>query len=319
MDEKSDELADQAYESVKSSVTSAWRYAAGYATQMFTEEDLEAEALLVQGEQEPLILNRLQAQLYALATDPETFLTDPIDEVESWKTWKSDLEKRQGEISDLMVNNPNIRKNYSQLGILNFPAFFHWFKLIFSVPDKVNHNLFWDRYFFKVHLIELQENKRQVLKKRAEQVKDEEINWEEFDEDSSKIPDEVQDKLLKDYEKELKAESSLKKELNIKEKQNTPDKGGSIFCLDAEGFVFFKLDKPRCFQIWTLELYFLITEETSSDDWERLSSGEKSPRKQSKEEVSKEKNTRKVLLSYNRSVTRWIFPIVKHPSPYLNF
>ena len=125
MDEKSDELADQAYESVKSSVTSAWRYAAGYATQMFTEEDLEAEALLVQGEQEPLILNRLQAQLYALATDPETFLTDPIDEVESCKTWKSDLEKRQGEISDLMVNNPNIRKNYSQLGILNFPAFFH--------------------------------------------------------------------------------------------------------------------------------------------------------------------------------------------------
>ena len=46
MDEKSDELADQAYGSVKSSVTSAWRYAAGYATQMFTEEDLEAEALL---------------------------------------------------------------------------------------------------------------------------------------------------------------------------------------------------------------------------------------------------------------------------------
>ena len=46
MDEKSDELADQAYGSVKSSVTSAWRYAAGYATQMFAEEDLEAEALL---------------------------------------------------------------------------------------------------------------------------------------------------------------------------------------------------------------------------------------------------------------------------------
>ena len=46
MDEKSDEFADQAYGSVKSSVTSAWRYAAGYATQMFTEEDLEAEALL---------------------------------------------------------------------------------------------------------------------------------------------------------------------------------------------------------------------------------------------------------------------------------
>ena len=39
-------MADQAYVSVKDSVSSAWRYAAGYATQMFTEEDLEAEALL---------------------------------------------------------------------------------------------------------------------------------------------------------------------------------------------------------------------------------------------------------------------------------
>ena len=50
----------------------------GYATQMFTEEDLEAEALLVKdGDQEPVIMNRLQAQLYALASDPATFLSDP--------------------------------------------------------------------------------------------------------------------------------------------------------------------------------------------------------------------------------------------------
>ena len=66
-------------------------------------------------------------------------------------------------ISDLMVANANVRKNYSTL-----------------VPDKVNHNLFWNRYFFKVHLIELQENKRQQLKARAEasvNANDEEINW----------------------------------------------------------------------------------------------------------------------------------------------
>ena len=117
IDEKSDELADQAFVSVKSSVTSAWRYAAGYATQMFTEEDLEAEALLVQGQQqEPVILNRLQAQLYALATDPDTFLTENHpDDADEFNAWKCDLDKRQGEISDLMVNNANIRKNYSTL------------------------------------------------------------------------------------------------------------------------------------------------------------------------------------------------------------
>merc|ERR1711953_620909 len=230
LDEKSDEVADQAFESVKTSVTSAWRYAAGYATQMFTEEDLEAEALLVKdGDQEPVIMNRLQAQLYALASDPATFLSDPDpdDQVE-YEKWKCDLDKRQGEISDLMVANANVRKNYSTL-----------------VPDKVNHNLFWNRYFFKVHLIELQENKRQQLKARAEasvNANDEEINWDDVaDIAPNAIPENVQEKLLKDYEKELSQAKISSKKVSDKE-------------------------------------------ETSSDDWEKLSTGEKSPRKQSKEE-----------------------------------
>merc|ERR1712200_321496 len=135
-----------------------------------------------------------------------------------------------GEISDLMVNNVNIRKNYSSL-----------------VPEKVNHNLFWTRYFFKVHLIELQESKRQMLKKRAAEVSSANA--------AKDIPDDVQDKLLSEYEKELieakvkKVDQNLKTQLKIKDKQTSPDK-----------------------------------EETSSDDWEKLSSGEKSPRKQSKDE-----------------------------------
>ena len=146
-----------------------------------------------------------------------------------YEKWKCDLDKRQGEISDLMVANANVRKNYSTL-----------------VPDKVNHNLFWNRYFFKVHLIELQENKRQQLKARAEasvNANDEEINWDDVADIASNaaIPENVQEKLLKDYEKELRSSAKNKK---------VSDK-----------------------------------EETSSDDWEKLSTGEKSPRKQSKEEV----------------------------------
>ena len=73
--------------------------------------------LLVQGQQqEPVILNRLQAQLYALATDPDTFLTEPHpDDADEFSAWKPELDKRQGEISELMVSNANIRKNYSAL------------------------------------------------------------------------------------------------------------------------------------------------------------------------------------------------------------
>ena len=56
------------------------------------------------------------------------------------------------------------------------------------------------------------------------------------------IPENVQEKLLKDYEKELSQAKISSKKVSDKE-------------------------------------------ETSSDDWEKLSTGEKSPRKQSKEEV----------------------------------
>jgi len=248
IDEKSDELADQAFDSVKTGVNSAWKFAAGYTSQMFKEEDLEAEALLVrEGEQEPVELTRLQAQLYALAADQDTFLAEPhADDLAEYEAWKCDLDKRQGEISELMISNANIRKHFSTL-----------------VPEKVTHKLFWTRYFFKVHLIELQENRRQILKKRAAEVasknENEENNWDDVADladnpTSNTIPAEVQEKLLSEYEKELieskvnKVQKDLKKELNLKDKQTTPDK-----------------------------------EETSSDDWEKLSSGSKSPRKQSKE------------------------------------
>lgn len=250
IDEKSDELADQAFDSVKTSVNSAWKFAAGYTSQMFREEDLEAEALLVrEGEQEPVELTRLQAQLYALAADQDTFLAEPhADDLAEYEAWKCDLDKRQGEVSELMISNANIRKHFSTL-----------------VPEKVTHKLFWTRYFFKVHLIELQENRRQILKKRAAEVasknENEENNWDDVADladnptPSNTIPADVQEKLLSEYEKELieskvnKVQKDLKKELNLKDKQTTPDK-----------------------------------EETSSEnDWEKLSSGSKSPRKQSKE------------------------------------
>ena len=80
------------------------------------------------------------------------------------------------------------------------------------MPSTVPHKLFWARYFFKVgsfhffkivpilplsrqvHLIDKQEVKRQVLKKRAEETKvdsDSEINWDEDEElEGPEIPGE---------------------------------------------------------------------------------------------------------------------------------
>jgi len=181
LDEVTDDMAETAINGVSKGASSLWNMASGYASQMFTEDDLEATPVLVGTSHEPIILDRLQAQLHALASDGTTYTSDPDPGdslAEDWVGWLAelDLDRRQGEISELMINNTNIRKHYSSL-----------------VPGTVQHKLFWARYFYKVHLIEKQEVKRQVLKKRAEQTKadsDNDINWDE-DEDDLETVDEI--------------------------------------------------------------------------------------------------------------------------------
>ena len=80
-------------------------------------------------------------------------------------------------------------------------------------------------------------------------------------------------------------QKDLKKELNLKDKQTTPDKGIEIIFSTS-----FSSNSPCRYQTpcnivnWIYNEIFIISlEETSSDDWEKLSSGSKSPRKQSKE------------------------------------
>jgi len=213
LDEVTDEMAEAAINGVTKSASTFWNMASGYASQMFTEEDLEATPVLVGSNSEPIILDRLQAQLHALASDPTTYTKDPDPQdalAEDWTKYLAtlDLDPRQGEISELMINNGHIRKHYSNL-----------------VPSTVQHKLFWARYFFKVHLVEKQEVKRQVLKKRAEQAKidsDSEINWDDDEElDGGDIPDAVQEKLLSDYEKELKTNNQ--KPSHAKKGSNTSD------------------------------------------------------------------------------------------------
>ena len=138
LDEVTDDMAETAINGVAKGASSFWNMASGYASQMFTEDDLEATPVLVGTSHEPIILDRLQAQLHALASDQGTYTTDPDPGdslAEDWVSWLAELEldRRQGEISELMINNTNIRKHYSTL-----------------VPGTVQHKLFWARYFYKV-------------------------------------------------------------------------------------------------------------------------------------------------------------------------
>ena len=114
IDEITDEMAESALTEVSKGATNLWSMASGYASQMFVEDDLEATPVMVGNDHEPIILDRLQAQLHALASDQDTFTSDPHPSdcpSEEWTAWLAglDLDKRQGEISELMINNNNIR------------------------------------------------------------------------------------------------------------------------------------------------------------------------------------------------------------------
>ena len=65
LDDKTDVMADKALEGVKKSVSSFWQYASGYAQQIFTEEDLASEAMIIK-DNNPVLMDRLQVSGFGI-------------------------------------------------------------------------------------------------------------------------------------------------------------------------------------------------------------------------------------------------------------
>ncbi|KAK7080856.1 BSD domain-containing protein 1 [Halocaridina rubra] len=165
-------------------------------------DDADQEAIIIRNQQ-PVILNRLQAAIYAISQDAATFLTDPEGEEKQYEEWLQtfDLESKQTELSDLLVNNQPLRHNYTAL-----------------VPAQVSHVVFWHRYFYKINQLEAADARRQELKQRAEKSSsDNDLVWDE-DEDFGgdiDITEEMQAQLLEDYQREC--EEQGKKSANKKD------------------------------------------------------------------------------------------------------
>lgn len=118
----------------------------------------------------PITLDRVKAQLFALQSDVNTYTEDlgPKDnKFQPWVERNFDLEQVKPEISELLVSNSNVRSLYTQL-----------------VPLTVSNVDFWCRYFYKKHLLEEEENRRIALVRRAEEVDEKELTWDE-DEDAT--------------------------------------------------------------------------------------------------------------------------------------
>ncbi|KAB7494266.1 BSD domain-containing protein 1 [Armadillidium nasatum] len=178
---------------MKKSVSGFLNHVAEVFTPSPDDDDQEAIMIL---NQQPVTLDRLQAAKFSFCSNPSNFLKEPENEkhYESWLQ-SFNIESHENELAPLLADNDVLRKSYSAL-----------------VPSQLSHIVFWHKYFYEMEQLEKAEEKRQEMKKRAQEADDDDdqIVWEDADEVGDKvvISEQMQQKLLEDYEKEIQNNSS---------------------------------------------------------------------------------------------------------------
>jgi hypothetical protein len=112
--------------------------------------------------------SRFEAQLSSLQADPATFIADP-ENAEDFAAWSKgfSLEDRKEEIEALCYENDALEAMADRL-----------------VPDTVESEVFWARYFYRVHKLKQQEDARAKMVKRViAQDEEEDLSWEVDDDE----------------------------------------------------------------------------------------------------------------------------------------
>jgi len=119
------------------------------------------------------ILKGPEARLNQMRISPATYCNEPED-MDDYLRWLIDFDLEsdavKAEISDLLVETPQVRSLYSKL-----------------VPEAVAHSDFWQRYYYRLNLFNEAEMRRSRLVERATTDEDEELDsWgSDDDEDDS--------------------------------------------------------------------------------------------------------------------------------------
>lgn len=147
------------------------------------------------------ILKGPEARLNQLRISPATYCNEPED-MSDFLRWLIDFDlesdKTKAEMSDLLVETPQVRSLYSKL-----------------VPEAVTHSDFWQRYYYRLYLFNEAEMRRSRLVERANtEDEDEELDSWGSDTDSEVDP--------KDNPEDLQATSKEKSE---DQKSSTEDIG----------------------------------------------------------------------------------------------
>lgn len=116
--------------------------------------------------------SRLEAQVYAIQSDPSTYCEDPED-LREFGLWRKEvpLEEKAAEIENLAGADGAMETVYGKL-----------------VPNVVDHETFWWRYFYKIHKLKQAEDARASLVKRViAGDEEEELSWEVDDDEEAEV------------------------------------------------------------------------------------------------------------------------------------
>jgi hypothetical protein len=129
----------------------------------------------------------------ALQNELTTYCTEPVEQ-EEFLAWKKEfrIQSLTDEISRLWTTNEKIREIHTKLGNKQLQLIFYancfFGHLIFQiVPLAVSYADFWERYYFKLHKLNQEEERRAALVKRATNTyqEEEEVGWDMDDDEGS--------------------------------------------------------------------------------------------------------------------------------------
>eukprot|EP00245_Coleochaete_scutata_P017545 TRINITY_DN864_c0_g1_i1.p1 TRINITY_DN864_c0_g1~~TRINITY_DN864_c0_g1_i1.p1 ORF type:complete len:583 (-),score=194.40 TRINITY_DN864_c0_g1_i1:964-2712(-) len=106
--------------------------------------------------------SRYEAQVSAMQRDSGTYCDEPED-TEDFATWNSTfkLDDRKADIEAILKENAFMQELQSRI-----------------VPMIVEYDTFWTRYFYRLHKLQLAEDARADLVKRANTEEEEELSWD---------------------------------------------------------------------------------------------------------------------------------------------
>jgi len=143
------------------------------------------------------ILKGPEARLNQLRISPATYCNEPED-MSDFLRWLIDFDlesdKTKAEMSDLLVETPQVRSLYSKL-----------------VPEAVTHSDFWQRYYYRLYLFNEAEMRRSRLVERAN-TEDEDEELDSWGSDTDSEVDPKEDNPEDNPEDNLQAKSEVKSE-----------------------------------------------------------------------------------------------------------